>query len=124
MTEDLETKLKNRFPMLLGRIYNFECSDGWFALIDSLSASIQSTIDSMPEQIRDDFYAVQIKEKFGTLRYYMNNDTPYIRGAISMGEHMSAWHCEVCGNVGSTRNIKNYIQTLCDKHYKVKNAKR
>lgn len=124
MNEDLQNKLKNRFPVLLEKIAYFECSDGWYFLIDSLSESIQITINSMPEQIRSDFYAVQIKEKFGTLRYYMNHTTPYIDGAISMAEHMSAWHCEDCGSPGSSRSIKGYIQTLCDKHYEDKNGKR
>jgi hypothetical protein len=59
--------------------------------------------------------ATQIKEKFGTLRFYYWGGDDYCRGVESMAESMSAVTCEVCGSPGKLRN-GGWIQTLCDEH--------
>ena len=61
--------------------------------------------------------ATQIKEKFGTLRFYYFGGDDYCRGVESMAESMSAVTCEVCGSSGKIRNGK-WIRTLCDEHAK------
>jgi hypothetical protein len=67
----------------------------------------------LPEEVRGDVYCAQVKEKFGSLRLYMNNETPYISGAIAMAESMSGHICEVCGEPGQRRS-GGWIRTLCD----------
>lgn len=59
--------------------------------------------------------AVQVKEKFGTLRFYYAGGDEVVRGMVSMAESMSAVTCEVCGNAGSTRG-SGWLTTLCDEH--------
>jgi hypothetical protein len=59
--------------------------------------------------------AVQIKEKFGTLRFYYDGGDEYIAGVLSMAESMSARTCEQCGSLGTARG-GGWIRTLCDKH--------
>lgn len=59
--------------------------------------------------------AVQVKEKFGTLRFYYEGGDEYIRGLVTMAEAMSAYTCEVCGAPGEARG-GGWIRTLCDKH--------
>lgn len=59
--------------------------------------------------------ATQVKEKFGTLRFYYNGGDEYIRGLESMAEAMSAVMCEECGNPGKLRR-GGWIRTLCDEH--------
>ncbi len=62
--------------------------------------------------------AVQVKEKFGGLRfYYSGGDSSYIRGVVDMAEQMSYRTCEVCGAPGKS-NGGPYVRTLCDKHAK------
>jgi hypothetical protein len=61
--------------------------------------------------------AVQVKEKFGTLRFYYDGGDDYIRGLVSMAESMSAVTCEECGNLGKSRR-GGWIRTLCDSHSK------
>jgi hypothetical protein len=64
----------------------------------------------------------QIKEKFGTLRFYVdiNGATKEVReqidAIISDAEGKSCVTCEVCGKPGSRRST-GWIQTLCDEHY-------
>jgi len=56
---------------------------------------------------------VQIKEKFGTLRFYCDNTNDYARGVIDMTEALSAEICEVCGGRGR-RVGGRWVQTLCE----------
>lgn len=67
--------------------------------------------------------AVQVKEKFGTLRFYYEGGDEYIRGLVTMAEAMSAYTCEVCGAPGEARG-GGWIQTLCDEHAAEREAKR
>ena len=59
--------------------------------------------------------AVQVKEKFGTLRFYYNGGDDEVRGIERMAESMSAVMCEECGSPGKTRS-GGWIRTLCDEH--------
>jgi hypothetical protein len=73
---------------------------------------------AVPELV-EQVVATQIKEKFGTLRFYYTGGDEYIRGLDSMAASMSSVICEDCGSPGTTRNGKNkrgWIRVLCDKH--------
>jgi hypothetical protein len=55
----------------------------------------------------------QVKEKFGTLRFYYQGGDDYISGMVSMAESMSGVICESCGNPGEqTRG--GWIKTICE----------
>lgn len=62
--------------------------------------------------------AVQVKEKFGTLRFYTNCGNEYIDGLIAMAEAMSAVTCEECGKPGKVRG-GGWIYVACDEHTQV-----
>ena len=68
----------------------------------------------VPELI-EQVVATQIKEKFGTLRFYYQGGDDYIRGLDSMAESMSARICEDCGKPGK-RTSGGWIRTLCEEH--------
>ena len=57
--------------------------------------------------------AVQVKEKFGGLRFYMTCETDEIYELIEKAEALSCKTCEVCGEDG-TRRPTSWIKTLCD----------
>lgn len=61
------------------------------------------------------FKAAQIKEKFGTLRFYHDGGDSFINGVISSAQNSSAMTCEVCGSKGKLRH-GGWIRTLCDQH--------
>lgn len=62
-------------------------------------------------------HAVQVKEKFGSLRFYISGGDDVVHALISMAESMSAITCEVCGDAGKMQT-GGWIRTLCDKHAK------
>lgn len=55
----------------------------------------------------------QIKEKFATLRVYVNCHYDYVQGVIDMASSMSSITCESCGKLGNIRG-KYWIYTSCD----------
>ncbi len=61
------------------------------------------------------FVAEQIKEKFGTLRFYYRGGDDYIDGVVRFAEAMSGKVCEVCGAAGSLGG-NGYISTKCKEH--------
>lgn len=63
------------------------------------------------------FVAEQVKEKFGTLRFYYSGGNEYTSGVANMAEAMSSSICEVCGKPGKTGG-KGWIRTTCEEHSK------
>jgi hypothetical protein len=59
--------------------------------------------------------AVQVKEKFGGLRFYVQAATDKHYNYISFAESMSYRTCEECGAPGKTYT-DGWHQTLCDIH--------
>lgn len=59
--------------------------------------------------------ATQVKEKFGTLRFYVHRATPEQYAYINFAESMSAVTCEVCGGRGK-RNNSGWLYTRCKEH--------
>jgi uncharacterized Zn finger protein (UPF0148 family) len=56
-----------------------------------------------------------VKEKFGTLRFYVDGGTPEMHNYIEFAEAMTRITCEVCGNPGISRT-GGWIRVLCDIH--------
>jgi len=129
--EFVET-LKERCPNMFDNLWSsIECDEGWWPLIEVLSASIQNHILTTNQQrqallesnpynrpIPDEVVPVQIdqiKEKFGSLRYYYTGGDECIAGMVNLAEELSARICERCGNPGKIRT-GGWLKTLCDEH--------
>jgi hypothetical protein len=69
-------------------------------------------------EIIDQVVVTQIKEKFGTLRFYYSGGDDYIRGLESMAASMTSRVCEECGSPGTTRSTEKqrWVRVLCEKH--------
>lgn len=57
--------------------------------------------------------AVQVKEKFGTLRFYIAGGNDKMDSLISFAENLSGCTCEECGRPG-TQDNGGWIKTLCE----------
>lgn len=66
------------------------------------------------------FAVGQVKEKYGTLRYYCPS-TDRIEQYISMAEALSAVTCELCGKSGKTEALRGWYSTVCEEHAKENN---
>jgi hypothetical protein len=76
-----------------------------------LRLPFSSSYATRPLQIE----CTQLKEKYGTLRFYINGGDDEIYGMISLAEYQSAHTCEHCGEPGELRD-NNWIRCECDKH--------
>ena len=95
--------------------FGFECGDGWADLLIELCTNIQSYFNTLPKHISEDIVALQVKEKYGTLRFYISSHDETISKLIKDAERKSAVTCEVCGKPGSVRG-KSWLYTACDEH--------
>ncbi len=75
MKDELEMQLQNDFSLQrhengqdLYRRWGCECSDGWYGIIHDACQAVADTYDEAGIPV--DFVPAQIKEKFGTLRFY------------------------------------------------------
>lgn len=127
MNEEQDRKLVETFPLLYGdrhknmretaMCWGFETGDGWFQLIWDLSEKLEAEIKKQPEEKRHFYRASQVKEKFGTLRFYMTGETDEMRKAIAQAEELSETTCETCGKPGKT-NESGWLKTTCGEHEK------
>ena len=78
---------------------------------ENYESMLQKSIDNKIESVK----ATQVKEKFGTLRFYTDYCHPEIDALIEFAERMSAITCEICGNKG-TINDGGWLKVRCHKH--------
>jgi len=90
--------------------FGFECGDGWFKIIDQLSADITL----LDEKNGTTTIAVQVKEKYGGLRFYVQAGSDAIFDLIDAAEEESLKTCEMCGEPGELRGV-GWVSTMCDK---------
>jgi len=131
MKQELDRLLCERYPkMMVNRnalmtetcmCWGFDCGDGWFNILDQLMGNIQNHIDwnnknfekgyaqykQVPQVTLD-----QVKEKFGTLRFYYTGGDDVIDGMVRMAESMSGVTCEECSAPAETHG-PGWIRTIC-----------
>lgn len=90
--------------------WGFECEDGWEPLIRDLSAKLERLIAAQSEPRA---VAAQVKQKFGTLRFYMTGATADMYMLIEVAERHSNYVCESCGAPGKVRD-GYWVKVLCD----------
>lgn len=86
--------------------YENSVGDGWQPII-------KPVIDLC---IKNGVRISQIKEKFGSLRFYTESvPPPAIATAIRQAEQQCDVTCEQCGKPGTLRN-EGWMKTACDEH--------
>jgi hypothetical protein len=141
MNETLDKKLVERYPKIFRDRYapmthtamcwGFDCSDGWYNIINTLCHQIQSHIDFTNSQreslIKNNPYnhpipdkvaqviASQVKEKYGTLRFYVDGGDAVTDGMIRMAEALSEVTCEICGTPGEISD-NGWVRVRCEGH--------
>ena len=162
MREELDKQLCEKYPLLYrdrnapmtetAMCWGFCCGEGWYNIIDTLSALLCSNYNQAKERYESikEYYedggkwpwkdgkvitpeeveakrlemveqqkcvptVTQVKEKFGTLRFYVGAATDEHYNYIRFAEALSARTCEVCGAPGKMRG-HGWYYTDCDEH--------
>ena len=77
-------------------------------LAEIVAGDFRPVPESIPQVTLD-----QVKEKFGTLRFYYSGGDDYISGMASLAESLTGVTCESCGNVGERRG-GGWVHTYCE----------
>jgi len=130
MNKELELKLVQKYPTILKDYggdmkktcmhFGMECGDGWYDLLDDLLSKLDYLSKNSGVQVITD----QIKEKFGTLRFYystvvktdLNLDiivSKIVYDVVSVAEKQSAYICENTGEDGVICSRLGWLKTLC-----------
>lgn len=135
MKQELDEYLCKVYPKIFANRYKdmtetamcwgFDCGDGWFQILNQLCNNIQHHINwkNKDGEVVAQVVADQVKEKFGTLRFYYTGGDDYISGLVSMAESMSGVTCEECGAPGESGG-SGWISTLCETHRAEREQKR
>ncbi len=109
MKEELTKKLEESFPDLFPGSTFVACGDGWFGLVFMLCSVLERIKKS-------NIKILQIKEKWGGLRFYVVCANEEQLDYIDMAEEFSFFVCENCGRIdkGVTTEGKGWIRTLCN----------
>jgi len=92
------------------------CGDGWFSLLLDVSTKVEEISEKMKRQGHEKSSlpaALWVKEKYGELCLYIDNETYEIEVLVAQTEQKSATTCEVCGSEGKMRT-RGWISCLCD----------
>lgn len=129
MHKHLDEELCRKYPQIFrdrhadmrttAMCWGFDCGDGWYNIIDAVCATIQNheRNNKLNNVVMPPVIATQVKEKYGTLRFYYTGGDDYIDGVVAMAEYMSGVTCENCGSPGKLRD-DGWLRTLCDEHAK------
>jgi len=129
MTEEKTQYLFNGYPEIFAgkdapitqnlMAFGFECSDGWFGIVDDLCSKIMEHCKTNNVDVPK---ALQVKEKYASLRFYVVSADDTVYNLIDNAEKQSTKTCEICGKEGKERNLDGWFQTLCEDCYIKRNS--
>jgi len=95
-------------------MFGFECGDGWYDLLEELIDQIDRYFTHKHKGVPDGFAIVQVKEKFGGLRFYVEGADDAIYELIRFAETLSYKTCEFCGSNQNIMHSTGWIVTACE----------
>ena len=124
-------KLIAEYPFLLPRnVFTDKVSDDYdyhYTLLDDMPRGWKKAFGEqlcrelkealVKEGILEDYRVMQVKEKFGQLRWYDNCCSEKVYKVIDKYESLSEHTCIECGGEGTMRN-DSWISPYCDECYK------
>jgi hypothetical protein len=103
---DIINEILERMESSFGKVIS--CDKGWYPLIEECHTELKA--------VDPDYKILQIKEKFGGLRYYfesLNADKyPKMHEIVRKYEAKSFTVCEVTGNGGTLHKKASRVKTL------------
>ncbi len=124
MDKELQKQLFIRFPWTeykdsktghgAGHSVYFACGEGWFQLIWNMLEEIEQHYKQNNADINT-LIIIDIKEKYGGLRFYVSNVIHDTHDIILKYESKSETICDICGEQGRLHEKNGWIRVLCSK---------
>lgn len=125
MRQELDDLLVKKYPVIFqdrhgdmrhtAMCWGFDVNDGWFDLIDGLCNMIQHHMKYNAKPGTPPFIAEQVKEKFGTLRFYFRGGDATTDAFVRFAEFYSGRVCDICGKPGKLGD-GGWLATRCEEH--------
>jgi len=77
---------------------------------------MEPMVIGLEKETGERFEVVQVKEKLGTLRFYVSHHTDTIDERIVEAQKESSRTCEVCGQPGKQPETGGGVRAVCDEH--------
>jgi hypothetical protein len=125
MRKELEEKVVRRFPAWFnvnGDVrhiltpFGFDHGDGWHIILWRLCVDLEPLVAELERETGERFEVVQVKQKLGTLRFYVTHHSDAIDARISEARVESSRACEVCGQAGKQVETGGWVRTVCGMH--------
>ena len=120
MTPELEQKIIKKFPKIFQMVestpqescmhWGLCIGDGWYWIVDKLCKSLQYDTD---KNGYNQVVATQVKEKFGGLRFYVDEASEGQYEVIHFVESLTYDICETCGSTKDVGQTGGWIKTMC-----------
>lgn len=119
--EEFGKYLHAKYPEIFNDDLWIECGTGWYDLVNDLSREIVTNLHKFGDRYEGTqaITVTQIKEKYGSLRYYVvydmdDMDIMQFEQIISHHENLSLNICEDCGEAGMISKPDGYwLKVLC-----------
>ena len=131
MRKELEQRIVDRWPAWFDvegdtrttlMRFGFAHDDGWFDIVWRLCEQLEPLVADAEKETGPQFQVLQVKNKFGGLRFYPKFSSVAISVIIDAAELESFLICEICGKAGIRRGT-TWITTRCDEHSEAKQEK-
>lgn len=120
MKKELQDRLFQTYSILFERrllpmketclCFGIETNDGWFPLLAKMCHELEQLRLTTNPEVRFE----QIKEKFGSLRVYLESGNKDAYNIVSKYEKLSAITCEISGETGKLYIRNGWLKTLCE----------
>lgn len=120
---EMENTIVKRFPFLRVRdidgnadmnakfpMTGLEIPNGWHSLFFQMCDDIKPILEE--KGLLNDFYFIQVKEKYNTLRCYASQSVQEVDEILQKYEAMAKYICTVCGKPAEYET-KGYIASFC-----------
>ena len=101
---------ESKFPMIC-----LEIPAGWEKLFFQMCSDLKPILER--EDVLDDFYFLQVKEKYNCLECYPCKASIEVHDVIDKYSMMSSYVCTQCGRP-ATCDTRGYIASFCDDCWK------
>lgn len=91
-------------------LFGLECDKGWYGIINPLFDYIEEYNKENPD---NEIKVLQVKEKFGGLRFYISHGDETLYKMIDKAENESLKTCEHCGSKENVIHTDRWIWTVC-----------
>lgn len=107
---DEDSIFKNKFKNI--DIPHIECGNGWLKIIEILLEEADQWNKTCTSEYSK-IHISQIKEKYGSLRFYHSGGNDIFVGMVKMAERMTKNICESCGFLGKINPNDSYMKCEC-----------